>query len=685
MKKLKFIFIFVLFFFCFIGADASTYEGKLYEEYHPDSGFSVFAEESTGFMDYNSWIIKSTLENRVFYCIEPEIPLEGAILGSHDYIVGKSNIINSSRLTSDLYDKLELIAFYGYRYKDDTYDHTSKKWYGITQVMIWREVRPDLTWTFKNSRDSLIDYSLYLKEINEINKLVSEHKKVSSFAGKNIKLLIGETITLTDTNKVLDRFSLINLPKNATVTKNGNNFTITAKKQGLSSINFSKYSRTVDFFSLYTSSTYQDVIAMGKPTLPYFNITVEVTGGTLNLQKIDKDTGNNVSLGDASLKDAVYEIYDETKKKVGVITTNEKGQGKITLDYGKYTLKEVKSPTGYNLDEKEYTFELNENKTNVDLIVSDEIIKGKVLITKKKGSSFEKFTNERDAEFEIINSKGTVVEKLTTNENGKAITILPYGKYILHQIEGADGYIFSEDITFEILDNKIYEFNLENLSLSKLEVKKTDKDTGKALPGVMFSLYNENDNVIFEGVTNNKGIFETSNLKIGKYYLLEKKALDNYRINSEKIWFDVVKNGELIKIDIANEPMKGSLVLTKTDTNGNVLKDALFEIYDSNNKLAFSGKTEKDGKLVVSNLKLGKYFIYEKEAPKGYELKKEPVEFEISTDNEIVEITFTNSKKTNVPLTGINSSFSSFIIYSILSVTLIFITFIILKRKNNSS
>ena len=40
--------------------NASVYNGKLYEVWHPDSGFTVFAEESNRYMDYNSWMIKST-------------------------------------------------------------------------------------------------------------------------------------------------------------------------------------------------------------------------------------------------------------------------------------------------------------------------------------------------------------------------------------------------------------------------------------------------------------------------------------------------------------------------------------------------------------------------------------------------------------------------------------------------
>lgn len=50
--------------------NAETYNGRLYELYHPNSGFTVFAEEDSRNMDYNSWMIKSTIDNKIYYCIE---------------------------------------------------------------------------------------------------------------------------------------------------------------------------------------------------------------------------------------------------------------------------------------------------------------------------------------------------------------------------------------------------------------------------------------------------------------------------------------------------------------------------------------------------------------------------------------------------------------------------------------
>ena len=132
MRKIRCLFIGILFMFVtFIGVvNASTYAGKLYEVYHPNSGFTVFAEEKYRNMDYNSWIIKSTVDNRIYYCIDPTIPLEGSFEGSHKYIIGENNIKKEINITSEQYKKINLLAFYGYKYNDRKYNHSDKNGMG---------------------------------------------------------------------------------------------------------------------------------------------------------------------------------------------------------------------------------------------------------------------------------------------------------------------------------------------------------------------------------------------------------------------------------------------------------------------------------------------------------------------------------------------------------------------------
>lgn len=688
MKKInKILFIVLTFVLAIIGIEkvnADTYNGRIYDVYHPESGFSVFAAESNGWMDYNSWMIKSSLDDRIYYCIDPAVALGSAPAGSFNIITGDNNIIGKSNLTKAKYEKVRLLAYYGYGYKNGTIAHTSKKWYGITQVMIWRVMRPDLTWTFKASRNGTPNNNLFKEEVAEINKLVTNHGKTSSFKDKKVKLLIGESITLTDTNNVLQNFSRVNNPKNVTVKENGNKLTITANKNGTEAINYNFRNGIANQVALLTSPTYQDVIIRGKPIdLPYFGIQVEVTGGTVNLQKIDATTNKNKAQGEATLKGAIYEIYDSDNNSVGQITTDENGQGKIILDYGKYSIKEIKAPKGYNLSDEVYEFEITKENTNVNIEAKDQVITGKLLLTKTKGGAGENFTKEKNATFNILDSKDNVVETITTNKNGLAIALLPYGTYTIQQITGEENYVLSEDIKVSIKENKIYEVNIKNLKFSKLEFTKTDFSTDKPLPNTLIEIYKDDDSLIYQGRTDKNGKIEVPNLKIGKYYILEKEAPKYYRLNTEKMPFEITENGQIIKVTMQNKRKEGNLELIKIDSlTKKPLASSLIEIYfTETNEKVFKGKTDKDGKIFIEGLLAGNYCIYERKAPLGYELLNEPICLEIKEENETVKITIPNDKIINVPDTHLDK----LPIIAILGITFIIsgVTLLLYAKKKN--
>lgn len=660
MKIINKIFLLIILFLVVVGKDkvnAITYNGKIYDVYHPESGFTVFAEEKNRWMDYNSWIIKSSIDNKTYYCIDPTIALGVAPSGSYTYITGKNNIIGKANLTKAKYEKVSLIAYYGYGYRNDNIDHTSKKWYGITQVMIWRVMRPDLTWTFKDGRNGMPNNNLFKKEVEEINTLVVNHGKTPSFKDKKIKLLLGESITLTDTNQVFTNFSRVNVPKYVSLKENGNKITITAMKSGEESIKYSFRNGIANPIALLTSKDYQSIFTRGIITnLPNFGIKVEVTGGVLTLQKLDKVTEQNKASGEATLKGAVYEIYDENNNKIEQITTDSNGKGEIVLDYGKYTLKEIKAPEGYNLNDKIYNFEITKENPNITINVKDEVITGQIILNKEKGGTGEQFIKEANAVFEIINYQGKVIDKLTTNKDGFASTILPYGTYTFHQIKGDKNYLYAKDTKLTIDKDKIYELNLKNLKLSKLKITKTDSSTNKPLANALIEVYKENNTLIYQGVTNFKGILEVPNLEIGNYYIIEKKAPQYYRLNSQKILFKVTENGKLIEINLENTRKKGNLEITKIDSSTNKpLGNSLLEIYFKETKeKIYKGKTNSKGKIFLENISIGKYCIKEIKAPLGYSQLKEEICFEIKEENETVKINILNDKIINLPDTYLN-------------------------------
>ncbi len=651
MRKM---FLILLFFTVFLEVDAVSYNGKLYEVHHPNSGFTVFASESLGFMDYNSWIIKSSVDNRVYYCIEPETKLDGASKGSHSMITGDKNIISNSKLTTSKFEKIKLIAYYGYGYKDNNVDHTNKKWYGITQVMIWRIMRPDLTWTFKSSRNASPNKNLYSKEVAEINKLVKEHLVKPSFASKKYKIKLGESIEINDTNKVLSNYNLVSSLKDIKVTRNGDNLKITAIKIGSDKLTYKKSSRMTESFALFASSSYQDIISVGNPSISSFSFDVEVTGGTVRLKKIDSLNNSFKAQGDAKLVGAIYEVFDLNGKSVGKITINDKGFGELFLDYGSYKIKEVKAPVGYKLNNKVYDIVIDKEHLNIDIDVSDDVINGKIIIKKKKGGTGEELVAENNACFEIKESSSNFVSKICTDNNGVAYATLPYGKYSISQISGADGYNFVKDFDVDITEEKEYVYELENLRPSKVIFTKVDKSLNLKLSDAFIEVYDSNDKMVFSGKTDENGMLEFDNVKIGKYYLIEKIAPKYYKLSLDKIYFDVDSDGKIIDVKISNERKKGKLLFIKTDGSGlKRLSDAYFKIYFKDfDKLVYDGKTDNDGMIKLDNLDAGTYCIYESLAPSGYKLDDKPNCFEIKDENEVIKINMTNNMLVKVPDTG---------------------------------
>ncbi len=208
---------------------------------------------------------------------------------------------------------------------------------------------------------------------------------------------------------------------------------------------------------------------------------------------------------------------------------------------------------------------------------------------------------------------------------------------------------------------------------------KVDADSGRALKGASFELYQDDDGngegepgeLVDSGVSNNLGKWTTYKMKHGKTYLLyEVGTPAGYQAfeNPKTVVLDPSNESGEYSFEVQNTRVLGTVHITKTDYDGFItgnLKGAGFELYRSDGSpvyLVDNGDntysyqedavdltsifyTGADG-LSLLDLPWGNYYILEVEAPKGFEINGAAKKFSITSQSVTVNIEKTDIEKT---------------------------------------
>ncbi|WHY29158.1 SpaA isopeptide-forming pilin-related protein [Bacillus wiedmannii] len=261
------------------------------------------------------------------------------------------------------------------------------------------------------------------------------------------------------------------------------------------------------------------------------------------------------------------------------------------------------------------------------------------------------------AEFTLYDQTGTTaIRPITTGDDGVAkFNNLRRDKYLIKETKAPKGYVISQElkrgILVELGSDEITKYTLTNKKfVGKVVLTKTDAHSGEKLEHAVFSLLDQNKQVIPEHkelTTNNKGQITVDNLKPGTYYLQETKAPEHYKLNSTPIGFTIKEDQTTVVYRPAtNSLIPGSAILTKVDKDGKTLAGAEFSVRDRNNKIIPGyGKvtTNDQGQIEVKDLRPGDYQFVEEKAPKDYDIDKKPIEFTIvKSQKKAVTVTATN-------------------------------------------
>ena len=540
---------------------------------------------------------KYIIDGDIVYCVEP-----GMNIMTNDYNIDY-DLFNSS-IDSEVIEKMKLIGYYGYDY----IGHKSDYYFLATQELIWELLNNDVYFTTGiNGSGSVIDIE---KEKNEIMDLVNKHYVKPSFDGVSFEGIYQESIVLTDSNNVLSNYEVVS--SNNDVLIDGNKLVIKFTNLGSDKVVLrkKKYDNRVSLF--YNADGSQDFMFFRvDDLLSFINVesylpssVIEVFKTGEQLIDIDGDLGNydfvyeerglsNVNFGIYASED-IYEVDSLVYRKDELVETISTINGiakSSNLPNGKYYIKELKSENGFVLDDKVIEVVLNnKNKEIYTYKVNLNNERQKIFVNlHKKGEVFESIIDNKvnynnidfsgikfglyagrdiyDSEGDLLVLKDTLIKTLVTDSKGvfNGFVDIPFGTYYLKELETNVGYK---------LDKNIYEFNVsydnnkKNVEIfitkepivnemikSNLVIYKVDSSDNSLLADACFKIFDDNDNLIYEGKTNSDGILSIDNLGYGKYHFYEVTAPNGYIINNKVYEFVVDEDNEIIEIKVNNDKL----------------------------------------------------------------------------------------------------------------------------------
>ena len=375
---------------------------------------------------------------------------------------------------------------------------------------------------------------------------------------------------------------------------------------------------------------------------------------------------------------------------VDTVTTDETGLAESKPLYlGKYEVREITAPIGYVLNAEVHTAELVYAGQEVEItetaadfcnerqkaaISLDKVLEQDERFGIGKNGELSAVTFGLFAAEELTAADGSIIpadgllEIVSMDENGHAVckTDLPFGSYYLKELSTDGHYILSDEkypIVFEyagqdtaLVDIKANDGTpIENkLFYGEIHGLKKDED-GSGLAGALIGLFRADytefttENAILTSISAEDGSFSFARVPYGNWIVREIEAPTGFVLSEKTYPVTVDADGAVIKVEIENTRIRGTVQLTKTDRDypDNKLTGAEFTVYrDSNGNKKLDADDSLVGTLTetgigvyeMSDLLYGGYYVKETKAPEGFYLDENAYYFEIAENGKTVTV-----------------------------------------------
>lgn len=475
----------------------------------------------------------------------------------------------------------------------------------------------------------------------------------------------------------------------------------------------------------------------GKELMPAFDVFVSENGETyrylinnatfkslIEIIKKDIETGKIIPASGIGFKVRntdtgeyiVQHINYPTPVDIDTYYTDSTGKLMLpeALPFGNYEIIEQNTCYGYVLDSNPVSFKVDGSQKIATVEKHNTPQKGTITVS-KSGEVFSSVSESdgiyqpvyegkglQGAVFEITvaediytldgtlrYAKGTVVDEITTDKNGKAVSaplylgkfevrekIAPFGMVISDEVHSVELTYAGQDVSITETTAEVYnERQKVEISLEKIlaQDEKFKIGMNNEILSVQFGLFAAEDLTAADGSVipkdglleivncdeNGKAMF-TTDVPVGaKLYVKELSTDSHYILSDEKYpvvfeyagqdtaLVEIKANGEPIKNDLIYGTVKGLKIDRETQKP---IKGALFGLFRADEteftaeKAILTAQSDENGIFAFENMPYGDFVICELKPADGFISNDEKYDISVAENEQIVEITVENDR-----------------------------------------
>ena len=434
-----------------------------------------------------------------------------------------------------------------------------------------------------------------------------------------------------------------------------------------------------------TKGTAESVNTYNAPTIPENVIRGDIQ--IIKYGETNDETDDSAADIKRPLEGVKFHLESKTTGDVYTIITDEQGIASTTqlgnerggLPFDTYIVTEESPYPEYDLVAP-FEVTISEEGKTLYYILRNDTVDAPVQVVKKDattgkvvpvaGAQFQILDEDKKPVSMTVSHYPSLVETDTFETDGTGSFVLPekleHGTYYLHEIEAPEGYLLgSEDIRFTVdqeyqWDDPLIVEYTDAPAMGRIEIIKTDSETGDVLSGTQFEIRAEEDIVTPDGTmraakgevvdtitTDRFGRAQSKDLYLGKYDVVETKQPSGYVLPNQSWAVELTYQDQHTAIvtetlDVENDQTK--VIINKKETGSDkALPGVKFVVWNNSVAPESIGMideklyvTDEKGQIILQGLVPGEYCVAEAESIPGYAFDPEKVyEFTVTEDGRI--------------------------------------------------